>query len=147
MRGIRGKTPTITAYGDIEFNRGGWIAKLGVKYWGLRYIEASPIRRMVRFAELDISPEERRQLIEQERLGDAVSVDVSLSKSMQLGENKLIVEVAIRNLLGSDYVVNGYEQHRVRRQDFGKRSYIRPFDNLKLYGYPRNYAVGVTLLF
>lgn len=147
MRGIRGKTPTITAYGDIEFNRGGWIAKLGVKYWGLRYIEASPIRRMVRFAELDISPEERRQLIEQERLGDAVSVDVSLSKSLQLGENKLIVEVAVRNLLGSDYVVNGYEQHRVRRQDFGKRSYIRPFDNLKLYGYPRNYAVGVTLLF
>lgn len=147
MRGVRGKTPQLTAYGDVEFSRGGWSAKLGVKYWGLRYIEASPIRRMVRFTELDISPEEREQLIEQERLSDAVSVDMSLSKKLQLGENMLIVEVAVRNLLGTDYVVNGYEQHRVRRQDFGNRSYIRPFDNLKLYGYPRNYAVNVTLLF
>ena len=147
MRGVRGKTPQLTAYGDIEFSRGGGSAKLGVKYWGLRYIEASPIRRMVRFTELDISPEERTQLIEQERLQDAVSADISLSKNLKLGENMLIVEVAVRNLLGTDYVVNGYEQHRVRRQDFGKRSYIRPFDNLKLYGYPRNYAVNVTLLF
>lgn len=147
MRGVRGKTPQLTAYGDIEFSRGGWSAKLGVKYWGFRYIEASPIRRMVRFAQLDISPEEREQLLGQERLPDALSADISLSKNLYLGENMLIVEVAVRNLLGTDYVINGYEQHRVRRQDFGKRSYICPFDNLKLYGYPRNYAVNVTLLF
>ena len=147
MRGVRGKTPQLTAYGDIEFSRGGWSAKLGVKYWGFRYIEASPIRRMVRFAQLDISPEEREQLLGQERLPDALSADISLSKNLYLGENRLIVEVAVRNLLGTDYVINGYEQHRVRRQDFGKRSYVCPFDNLKLYGYPRNYAVNVTLLF
>lgn len=147
MRGVRGETPAVTAYGDVEFSRGGWSAKLKMKYWGVRRIEASPIRRMVRFTELDISPEERKQLIEQERLGDALCADISLSKNLQLGENVLIVEVAIRNLLGSDYVVNGYEPHRIRRQDFGRQSYIRPFDNLKLYGYPRNYAVGVTLLF
>ena len=102
---------------------------------------------MVRFAQLDISPEEREQLLGQERLPDALSADISLSKNLYHGENRLIVEVAVRNLLGTDYVINGYEQHRVRRQDFGKRSYVCPFDNLKLYGYPRNYAVNVTLLF
>lgn len=147
MRGCRGTTPAVTAYGDLAFERGGWRAMVAVQYWGARHIEASPIRRMVRFTQLDISPEERARLMSQERLRDAVSADVALSKSLQLGDNLLIMEVAVRNLLGTDYVINGYEQHRVRRTDIAHRGYLRPFDNMKLYGYPRNYAVTVTLLF
>lgn len=147
MAGLRCTTPAFTALGDVEFVRGGWGVKLAVQAWCGRYVEASPIRRMVRFTALNLSPEERDGLVVQHRLPGVATADITLERSVILGDNKLIVELAIRNILGTDYIARGYEHHRVRSDEVEQRGYLRPFDDRLLYGYPRTFAISALLLF
>ena len=141
--------PEITAYGDIAFRSpSGWSARLSAQYWGLRRVEPSLIRRSERITSYATSPEELSAISEQQRLADAITLDLSVGKRFRFrGGSSLFVQLAVRNLLGSDIVARGYEQHRIRRQTIQQRTHIEPFADRLTYAYPRTAYLSLGFLF
>jgi hypothetical protein len=115
-----------------------------------------------------ISPEEHSALMEQERLRDAFTVDLSLSKNLYLSRlskrlystkavprfedkyphSRLIFRVGVRNLLGSSNIVyNAYESSRLQRQKLaGEYIYHRQASRY-MYAYPRTFYASATFAF
>lgn len=148
MRGVRTGAPELAAYGDVTFRHTGWTARLALSYVGGRHIEPSIVRRAERVLSFAPSPEERKALMSLERLTDAVMLDASLSKRIRLSEGlTLNIQLSARNLLGTDFVRNGYEQSRVRRTTVAGRTYISPFANRLSYAYPRTFYLSASLWF
>ena len=137
-------TPHITAYGDIAFNAAGWQARIGINYYGFRYAEPSFIRRTERITSYADSREAFDALCHQERLPDAATIDVSLSKRIRFKRGgSLHLYLAINNLLGSKIIYRAYEQNRVRRQTILYNTHIEPFANKLNYAYGRTLYLSV----
>lgn len=148
MRGLRVGTPELSAYGDVTFRHSGWTARLALSYVGGRYVEPSIVRRAERVLSFAPSPEEREALISMERLADVAMLDASLSKRIRLNEGlTLNIQLSARNLLGTNFVRNGYEQSRVRRTTVAGRTHISPFVNRLNYAYPRTFYLSASLWF
>lgn len=149
MQGTWTTTPAITLYGDVEYHTtNGWSATLSASYWGLRHIEPSAPRRSLRTLSYASSPEERAALMHQERLADAVMVDIGAGKifKFRTGE-RLYVRLSLRNILGSQIIARGYEQNRISRSTIGGQLYISPFANRLTYAYPRMIYLSVGFRF
>jgi hypothetical protein len=115
-----------------------------------------------------VSPEQRSALVEQVRLKDAFTIDLSLSKSLYLNslskkiystsaaprfedkypKSHLIFRVGVRNLLGSSNIVyNAYESSRLQRQKLaGEYIYHRQASRY-MYAYPRTFYASATFAF
>jgi outer membrane receptor protein involved in Fe transport len=115
----------------------------------MRYLDASPIRRTERVAFQASSSEEiYRNFIEQGRLGDAVTVDASLSRWFNIGRSRLSLTLSVRNLLGEkDIVYGGYESSRIRNYMSGAQRIYTPQDDVLTYSYPRTYYAVVSWKF
>lgn len=148
MRGLRTGTPELAAYGDVAFRHSGWLARLSLGYAGMRYVEPSIVRHAERILSFAPSPEGREVIMMQERLPDAVMLDASLSKRIRLNDElTLNIQLSARNLLGSNYVHDGYEQNRVHRTTIAGRTHISPFANRLTYAYPRTFYLSASLWF
>ena len=148
IRGVRTGAPELAAYGDVAFRHSGWTARLALSYVGGRYVEPSIVRRAERVLSFAPSPEEREALISMERLADVAMLDASLSKRIRLKEGlTLNIQLSARNLLGTNFVRNGYEQSRVRRTTVAGRTHISPFVNRLNYAYPRTFYLSASLWF
>ena len=148
MRGCRMPYPQLAAYGDIKFQHAGWSARASLQFWGYRYVDASYIRRTERILSYAPSPEERDQLFDQQRLDDALSLGIQLSKNLHLGEHcRLYVSLAIDNLLNSNIIYGGYEQNRIRRISSGYYTSTLPFDNKLRYAYGRTFRLSISFSF
>lgn len=148
MRGCHTGAPEISLYGDIAFRHKGWAARASVQFWGLAYVEPSAIRRTERLLSYASSVEEADALRFQQQLPSGATIDLSLSKYLKLNDDiSLGVSFAVRNLLGSNMISSGYEQHRVARHAVGYRNDIAPFDNRITYAYPRLFSLSLSLRF
>jgi hypothetical protein len=124
--------------------------------------------RTERVLAMATSPEQRSNLIEQERLGDAFTLDLSLSKSLYLSRlnkkiystpavprfedknprSRLIFRVGVRNLLGStDIVYNAYESSRLQRYKVADEYIYNRQASRYTYSYPRTYYASATFAF
>lgn len=141
--------PKITAYGDIGYrSANGWSAKLSMQYWGVRYVEPSFIRRSERVTSYTSSPEELSAISHQKRLPDAFSIDLSVGKRFRFsGGSALYLQLSIRNLIGSEIIARGYEQHRIRQQVIQQRTHIKPFVDRLTYAYPRTAYLSIGFSF
>ncbi|MBQ8494066.1 MAG: hypothetical protein IJ464_07325 [Alistipes sp.] len=147
-KGLHTGAPELAAYGDITFRHSGWMARLGLSYAGMRYVEPSVVRRTERVLSFTQSPEERTMLSSEEHLDDAVMLDATLSKRIKLkGDLRLNIQLSARNLLGSSHVRNGSEQSRIRRTTTAGRTFITPFANRLTYTYPRTFYLAASLWF
>ena len=149
MRGCSTTTPAITFYGDVEYHTtNGWSATLSASYWGMRHVAPSAPRRSLRTLSYASSPEERTALMTQERLSDAVMIDIGAGKifKFRTGE-RLYVRLSLRNILGSQIIARGYEQNRISRSTIGGQQYISPFANRLTYAYPRMIYLSVGFRF
>ncbi len=163
-----GNTPQIVATIGLSYYNKGWQASVNANYAGLRYIEPSAIMRTKRVLNMAISPEQRSSLIEQERLNDAFTIDVSLSKSIYLNRlnrkiystkaaphfedkyprSRLIFRVGVRNLLGSTNIIyNAYESSRLQRYRLAGEDIYKRQASRYLYAYPRTFYASATFAF
>lgn len=148
-KGLHASTPEITLYGDLEWHhKRGWLVRATARYWGLRHVEPSFIRRSEHITSHATSSDERDTLLLQQRMRDAVLVDVVAGKRFELNnEMSLWVQLSINNLLGSDVMYRSYEQHRVRKITTSTHAHLAPFANMVQYAYSRTFALAVSLQF
>lgn len=149
MRGCKTSVPAITLYGDVEYrSANSWSANLAACYWGMRHVEPSAERRTLRTLSYATSDEEREALTAQQRLPDAVMVDLSVGKRIRFRTGKrLYLRLTLRNILGSVIIERGYEQSRISRTTIAGQQYISPFANRIRYAYPRTIYLSVGLSF
>ncbi len=163
-----GNAPQIAASAGLSYYNKGWYANINVNYAGFRYIEPSLIMRTERILFMTTSPEQYNNLLEQERLPDAFTMDISLSKSLYLSRlskrvysttavphfedkyprSRLVFRIGVRNLLGSsDIIYNAYESSRLQRYKLaGEYIYSRQASRY-MYAYPRTFYASMTFAF
>ena len=163
-----GNTPQIVATVGLSYYNKGWWATLNANYAGLRYIEPSAVMRTERVLAMAVSPEQRSALIEQERLKNAFTIDLSLSKTLYISrlskriystsaaprfedrhpKSRLIFRVGVRNLLGSTNIVyNAYESSRLQRYKLADEYIYNRQASRYLYTYPRTFYASATFAF
>lgn len=146
MRGLATGYPEIAVYGDITFSKDGWQATLSAQYWGSRHVAPSPIRRSERILSYTHSTLERNTLLSQQRLGDAATLNIELSKSFELkNDTALRISLSVENIIGSQIVYAGFEQPRTRRIENGHYSSVTPFANNICYAYGRTFRLNIGL--
>ena len=163
-----GNMPQIAITAGLSYYNKGWWASLNLNYAGLRYIEPSEMMRTERVLAMAVSPEQLATLLEQERLRDAFTIDLSLSKALYLNrlskkiystsavprfedkhpKSRLIFRVGVHNLLGSTNIeYNAYESSRLQRYKLaGEYIYNRQASRY-LYAYPRTFYASATFAF
>ena len=111
---------------------------------------------------------DRAELLAQERLPDAFTMDFRVSKSIYLSRfdrkiyktaaaprftdryprSRIVVMFAVDNLLGnSNIVYRGYESSRMRKKYLWEDFTLKAFPNYYLYGYPRTYTLQIAFKF
>lgn len=147
MQGHNTGIPELGLYGDLEFYARGWRIRASAYYCGQRYVSPSFIRRSRRVLDLASSDEHRTILDHQQRLGDAASMDLNISKRIRLDWGTLNIQLSARNIFGVNTISNGYEQNRIRRVVVQERAHLEPFDNRLRYNYGRTFYLGIGLWF
>jgi hypothetical protein len=148
IRGYNSSMPELATYVDLAFRRSGWQAVVSFSYVGLRYATPSFVRRTERIYSYASTSEEQAALLAQESLGGAVSLNISVARSFRFsGGRWLSVRLAADNLLGSENIYSGYEQHRIRRVVISQREHVRPFANKVVFGYGRTCRINISFGF
>ncbi len=145
-----GGAPQLCGVAELTYlNPHGWIVSCSLQAAALRYVDASFVRRTERVARQGSASEELyRSFIEQQRLGDACTVDVSVSRWFNLASSRLSLTLSVRNLLGkSDIVYGGYEQSRIRNYMSGAQRIYSPQDDVITYSYGRTFYAVVSWKF
>ena len=163
-----GNMPQIALTAGLSYYNKGWWANLNLNYAGLRYIEPSEMMRTERVLAMAVSPEQLATLLEQERLRDAFTIDLSLSKTLYLSrlnkkiystsavprfedkhpKSRLIFRIGVRNLLGSTNIVyNAYESSRLQRYKLAGEYIFNRQASRYLYAYPRTFYASATFAF
>jgi hypothetical protein len=163
-----GNAPQVAITAGLSYYNRGWWASINANYAGLRYIEPSAVMRTERVLAMAVSPEQRSMLTKQERLRDAFTLDLSLSKTLYLNRlsrkiyttsavprfedryprSRLVLRVGVRNLLGSTNIVySAYESSRLQRHTLAGTSLYNRQDSRYLYAYPRTFYASVTFAF
>lgn len=138
-------SPERAATIELEYDTWGWIASLSASYVGGRYVMISPLRRMERIYKLNLSPESHYDMVKQEKLDDAFTLNLFIMRSLEMLGGRFTVTASINNLLGKNIVYHGYEQMRVRQTDVTGN--WKPFGSKYLFNYGRTYYVSATYSF
>lgn len=146
--GCNTSQPELALYADVAYRRMGWLVQASFNYVDLAYVAPSFVRRTERVYTYVHSPEEQDELLNQQRLSAATSLNLSLSKRFKLADNRYLrVDLSLDNMLGAKNIHKGYEQHRIREVKIGQREYVRPFANKVMYGYGRTYRINISFGF
>ena len=163
-----GNAPQVAITAGLSYYNKGWYAAINANYAGLRYIEPSVAMRTDRILAMAVSPEQLAALSTQERLRDAFTIDLSLSKSLYLNRlskkiysttaaprfedkhprSRLIFRIGVRNLLGSSSIVyNAYESSRLQRYKLANEYIYGRQASRYMYAYPRTFYASATFAF
>lgn len=162
-----GNAPQVTVAAELSYRNRGWRASLSGAYAGLRYIAPSYLLRTERVLHLAASDEAREAMISQERLRDAMTFNLSLSKRFLLARNSgkiyrsvvpnflerhpwssIVVMVAVQNLFGSRNIVySGYESSRLVRHTALSYDSYSPQASRYMYAYPRSFYMAIRFSF
>lgn len=126
-----------------------WQVSLSASYAGNNYVSMNPVRRMTRALDLSGSPEVRREMLAQEKLGDAVTVGATVSKNFRLGNGHVIgLWVQADNLLNDRSIrYGGYEQMRFTKSTAAAGRTLVPFAPKYYYAYGANYYCMLSYTF
>ena len=163
-----GNSPQIELQAGGSFYKRGWRIALDAQYNTLRYIQPSFTRRTLRVLNYTTSPEEEALIMNQERLPDMITIDLSLAKTFYLRKydkqiystraamrfidrhprSRITVALYVKNLLGRENNISyAYESSRTPRRYLADGYMIRPHANLYRYDYPRTYYVQIGFTF
>lgn len=151
MRGCYiGGAPQVASTIGLEYmTYRGWAVSCSAQVAAMRYVEASMLRRTERVArQASVSEEIYRSFLSQRRLNDAFTLDASVSRWFNIGDNRLSLTLSVRNLLGRDDIVyGGYESSRIRHYKSGANHVYMPQDDILTYAYPRTFYGVVSWKF
>ncbi|MBQ5726329.1 MAG: TonB-dependent receptor [Alistipes sp.] len=150
-------SPQIVGMASLTYlNYKGWAASCSVQAAALRYANADFIRRTERVLnQASMSEEIFQKFNHQQRLDDAVTMDISLSRWWTISKKRRMLRggnpsrisatLSVRNLLGNkDIVRSSYEPSRIRNYTSGGKRIYLPQENIITYAYPRNIYAVVT---
>jgi hypothetical protein len=124
------------------------MARASVQYWALGYSTPSVVRRTERLLSYAASAEEREALKHQQRLPDAATLDITLSKRIKINDDtSLSILLSARNILGTNVVYSSYEENRISLRKVDSRTDVSPFANRLSYAYPRLFTLSASLHF
>lgn len=168
MKGLTvGNAPQLTLSAELSYYNRGWRVALSGGYAGLRYVAPSYTLRTERVLQLAQSPEAREQMLSQERLRGAATLNVSLSKRFYLrnmsrrpgadfrstflnrhSRSALTVSLSVRNLVGSrNMVYSGYESSRLFSYRLASDVSYMPQASRYMYAYPRAFYLAIRFSF
>ena len=163
-----GNAPQVAVTAGLSYYNKGWCATISANYADLRYIEPSMVMRTERVLAMTTSPEQRKSLYKQEKLREAFTIDISLSKSLYLNRlnkkiysttavprfedryprSRFIFRIGVRNLLGStDLVYSAYESSRLSRHKLANEYIYNRQASRYMYAYPRTFYASATFEF
>ena len=138
-----GSVPQFTATAALHYyGPHGWSLRLSAGVAADRRVEAAPLRRTDRVARQGTTPESFAAFTVQERLPDAFTLDAALFKTFYLERSQIYLQLALRNLTGSETPAYGYESLRTQRIGTGSNTLRRPQATRYRYAYPQ--AVTLT---
>jgi hypothetical protein len=117
---------------------------LSGEWFGGRAVEINPLFHSSRVTGINSAPEIMRRFTEQERLPDAFTLGVALSKGWSMGRGYLRLAGSVRNLLGATIIHSAFEQMRIRRLGSGLDRTLVPAPPKYLYAYPRTWSVTLS---
>ncbi len=136
-------------YGPQKF----WYANLNLNYFDRNYVDINPDRRTSEAVSgLAVGSAQYNNIVDQEKLPSAFTVDLSISKSFLLSKYSkalprstfLYLSLGVSNLLDSkDIRTGGFEQ---LRYDFAGENPGK-FPSKYFYGYGRNFFFNLSLKF
>lgn len=149
-----GNAPQLAATAEVSYMNKGWGVRMALNYAGQRYVEPVAMRRTDRVShQASVSEETFRELVTQERLPDAATVDASVWKVFWVNRDyksrsRIVVSLSARNLVGSRNIIyNARESARIHRTRVADRYRYQPFATTYLYAYPRTFRLSVTFRF
>lgn len=162
-----GRTPQITLLAQLGYHSHGWRAVLEGEYYALRHVAPSIIRRTEDVLSHCATDDIRRQFTSQERLPDAFTLNLTLSKSIYLSRfdhriystnaaprfsdrhphSRINIFFAVNNLLGTPFIYRGYESSRIRKKYIWEGFNATPLPSYYLYAYPRTYYLQIGFVF
>lgn len=140
-----GGAPALTASVTLNYYAPhGWGVGLSGGYAGRRYVDSSFLRRTDRVARQNgVAEEPFRLFTEQERLEDALTLDLSLYKRFYFGDHALFLSLHATNLLGREQIAYGYESIRSMRRGSDTGAMRVPQPTRYLYARPRSVTLRV----
>ncbi len=146
LRGlVSSPSPQLFAGVEADYmSASGWGFDFQCLWASQRHVTMNPLRRSTRTAVLAGSPEMLAAFRHQERLPDAVIVNLYVTKRFRIFGYDLFAGVAVNNLLNrDDMIYGGYEQMRIYLKDSG----CVPADSRLGYAYPRNMSLNLFYRF
>lgn len=134
-----------TAVAQVGYHQSLWSVRLSAGWAGGRWVDPSFVRRTDRVARQNgTTPEAFAAFVRQERLGDALTIDLTATKSIRFARTQLTLFCSIRNLLGTEQIAYGYESSRTQRAGTSVEGLRLPQANRYLYGAPRSvhFSIG-----
>lgn len=148
MSGLKTGAPEIVAAAELTYSdRRRWRISLSGEYAGSRWVAVNPLYHSSRVTGINPAPEITREFTSQERLPDAFTLGLSLSKGFVLKKGYLRLAASARNILGSEIIYSGYEQMRIMRSGTGINRTLVPFPTKYLWSYPLtwNFTISYSL--
>jgi len=123
-----------------------WWLSLKANYLGGRYLDFYPYRRTRDFTRGLVREDPLfEQIVAQERVPGAFTLDLFGGKSFRWGPYYLLLTVNASNLLNNTNIITGgFEQYRVRNYPNGYPN-LNIFPNKYFYAYGRTYFVNLSL--
>jgi hypothetical protein len=108
-----GGTPMLASSLSLEYwSKDYWFVILGANFLGDRFVTLNPARYTDRATE-NVSDQQYADILRQERLEDALTLDLSAGKSWRIGDYMIRLNLNITNMLNNrDIVTTGYQQYR-----------------------------------
>ncbi len=142
-----GGAPQLSAMAQLTyFTYRGWVLSCSGQGVAMRYVDPSMIRRTERLAQqASLSPEIYHSFISQERLSNAITMDMSVSQWFNLSKGRLSLTLSVRNILSNGGIeYGGYEQSRIRNYQSGVNRVYLPMDDIITYAYGRTYYAVIS---
>jgi len=122
-----------------------WFASINLNQFDKFYLDFNPQRRTEQ-AVSNLGPGDPliQEIIRQQKLKGAYTIDVSLGKSWKIGKNNININLNVNNLLNNkNIIVGGYEQMRF---DYETKN-VNKFPPKYFYAYGRTYFVMISFRF
>lgn len=144
-----GNMPRLSGVAEVEWRGAkGWNVCCSAGYSGERSIGISMLRRTDRVArQVAATPEAEAQFLDQQSLGDAFTLNLSVLKCFYFERSMLAVNLSVRNLTDHRSFYGGYESSRVMKYRSGAELFVRPQASRFSYAPPRTCLLSVSYRF
>lgn len=135
--------PQMAGVLNLVYSPRSWTFSASLNAYGNSYIAPTPLRRTFRSTDQARTPEERDEMIRQERFAGGATVDLFLGKTVYLrSDHRLGFYAGVNNVFNRKSIrTGGYESSRMRYSGTGERQSLRPLDS-KYY-----HALGTNFFF